>query len=107
VFYILYVAKVFDSLGSLTPPTLLGKLYLQKLWRINQFWDNPLSDDLLGEWNNIVESFWRISSLKISRFIGIVNEGTKQLLFFCDTSMRAYATVIYLRIDDGKQCQIN
>ena len=101
------VAKVFDPLGLLTPLTLLGKLFLQKLWRLNQSWDDPLSDDLLGEWNNIVESFWRISSLKISRFIGIVNEGTKQLLVFCDASMRAYATAIYLRIDDGNQCQIN
>jgi len=72
------VAKVFDLLRLLTPLTFHGKLFLQKLWRMNQ----SLSDELLGEWNNIVESFWRISSLKISRFIDTVNEGSKKLLVF-------------------------
>ena len=65
-----------------------------------------MSNDLLEEWNSIVESLSRISSLKICRFVGTVNEGTKQLLAFCDASMRAYATV-YLRTDDGNLCQIN
>ena len=101
------VAKVFDPFGLLTPLTLLGKLFLQKLWRLNISWDDPLSNDLLEEWNSIVESLLRISSLEICRFIGTLNEGTKQLLVFCDASMRAYASAIYLRTDDGNQCQIN
>jgi len=95
------VAKVFDLLGLLTPLTLLGKLFLQKLWRLNISWDDPLSNDLLEEWNSIVEFLSRLSSLKICRFIGTLNEGTKQLLVFCDALMRAYATAIYLRTDDG------
>jgi len=70
---------------------------------MKQSWDDPLSDDLLGEWNNIVESFWRIFSFKISRFMGIVNEGTKQLLVFCDASMSLLNSYLF----DGNQCQIN
>ena len=74
---------------------------------MNKSWDEPLSDDLLKEWNDITESLSRITSLKICRFVGTVNEGVKQLLVFCDASMRAYATAVYVRIDDGNQCMIN
>ena len=59
------VAKVFDPLGLLVPLTLLGKLFLQKSWRINMPWDEPLSDDLLREWSDIVRSLSRMSNLNI------------------------------------------
>jgi len=69
---------------------------------MNKLWDEPLS-----EWNNIVESFSRISSLKIHQFVGTLNKGAKQLSVFCDALMRAYATAIYLRMYEGAQCKIN
>ena len=47
------IAKIFDPLGLLAPVSLGGKLFLQKLWKINQSWDEPLSRDLSTEWNHI------------------------------------------------------
>ena len=44
-----------------------------------------------------------ICSLKISRFIGgNINKRNNQLLIFCDASTKAYATVLYLRLQNGQ-----
>ena len=37
------IAKIFDPLELLAPVSLVGKLFLQKLWKINQPLDEPLS----------------------------------------------------------------
>ena len=47
--YILHsIAKIFDPLG-LTSITYHGKVFLQKLWKIDQSWDEPLSNDLIKD----------------------------------------------------------
>ena len=45
--------------------------------------------------------------MKVSRFVGNVNKGDSQLLIFCDASMKAYATTLYLRVNDGTKFQVN
>ena len=39
--------------------------------------------------------------------MGNTNNGDNQLLIFCDASMKAYATVLYLRIKEGTKFQTN
>ena len=46
-----------------------------------------------------------MSSLKIPRLVGSTNKRDNQLLIFCDASMKAYATVIYLRMKEGTKSQ--
>ena len=36
-----------------------------------------------------------------------IRPSTSQLLIFCDASMKAYATALYLRVDDGTKFQVN
>jgi len=36
------MARVFDLQGLVAPTTLYGKLFLQRLWKLNQPWDMGL-----------------------------------------------------------------
>ena len=95
-----YVLQIFDPLGLLVPITFIGKVFVQKLWTLNQLWDEPLSGDLEESWNHIVHIFTQISLVKIPRFIGaLCKTAVYQLLVFCDASIGAYAAAIYLRIE--------
>ena len=44
--------------------------------------------------------------MRIPRFIGKVTEES-QLLIFCDASIKAYTTTLYLRVNDGTKFQVN
>ena len=58
---------------------------------------------LLKEWKKLSQSLTEVSSLKISQFVGEnINKGNNQLLIFCDASTKAYATVLYLRLENGQ-----
>ena len=73
------IAKIFDPLGLLAPVSLIGKLFLQKLWKINQPWDEPLSQDLSTEWNHIFKMLVEILSLSISRIVKCSNIGMNHI----------------------------
>ena len=83
--------------------TFHGKVLLQKLWIFNVSWDDLLPIKLFKEWKKVSQSLTEISSLKISQFVGgNINKGNNQLLIFCDASTKAYATVLYLRLEKGQ-----
>ena len=76
----------------------MGKLFLQKLWKLNQPWDGPLSDELSKEWTQIAAMLSNVHNLCIPRFVD--SKGTNQLLIFSDASTNCYATAMYLRSID-------
>ena len=59
--------------------------------------------ELFKEWKKVSQSHTEISSLKISRFVGEnTNKRNNQLSIFCDASTKAYATVLHLRLENGR-----
>ena len=76
------VARIFDPLGLCSPITVKGKIFLQKLWSVNVEWDECLSEDLVKEWDEIVRDLQQMSTLKICRFVGRVDQSRNQLLVF-------------------------
>ena len=93
------MAKIFDPLGLLTPVMFSGKVFLQELWREGVSWDEPLHAELAKKWYDIVQALSSITT----RYVGIVDDSSYDLFIFCDASIKAYATAIYLRI----QSQVN
>ena len=78
-------------------------MFLQKLWIVYVLWDDPLPMELFKEWKKVSQLLTEISSLKISRFVGEnINKRNNQLLIFCDASTKAYATLLYLRLENGQ-----
>ena len=80
------IARIFDPLGLVTPVTYYGKIFLQDLWKEGLSWDQPLPQKFLNRWDEVVQKLNPLSTLKIPRFIGSINDSNIKLLIFCDAS---------------------
>ena len=94
-----YVARIYDPLGLITPVTFHGRLFLQSLWKCKLSWDEALPQLLCQEYWTLTRVFEHLSLIKIPRFIGVCeHDPIFEVLVFCDASMKAYATAVYLRV---------
>ena len=83
-------------------------MFLQELWKAGLLWDEPLSDSLQDKWKEILYKLKPLVTLKIPRFVGNITSSKKcKLLVFCDASMKAYATALYLRIETQNSVSVN
>jgi len=55
------VSRVFDTLGFVIPVTFHGKVFLQTLWKLLKSWDEPLSNDLVKDWRQVLDMLTPIS----------------------------------------------
>lgn len=104
-----YIAGMYDPLGLITPITLHGKVFLQKLWKSNISLDETRSPRHCEEWNQIICKILRpLSTLKIPR-LTIEQSGNSicQIMIFCDASMKAYSTAVYLLVKNGDTTAVN
>ena len=63
-------------------------------------WDDSLQSDLLSQWKLILTELGTLSNISVDRcyFVSHATPVTLQLHGFCDASVEAYATVVYLRV---------
>ena len=95
-------------MGLVTPVLFYGKVFIQDLWREGLTWDEPLPKMLSNEWTSVLLKLKAISQLKVPRFIGYVCDDCNcELVVFCDASKKAYATVIYLRVEYQEEVKVN
>ncbi|XP_048000284.1 uncharacterized protein LOC125237334 [Leguminivora glycinivorella] len=90
------IAAIYDPCGFSVPIVLPAKLLLQKLWKEKIKWDSSLSNERKQEWINIREDLDEIQSISLPRKMTVPNEKKAQLHCFTDSSMVAYAAVVYL-----------
>ncbi|XP_058987780.1 uncharacterized protein LOC131806914 isoform X1 [Musca domestica] len=93
------LAQIFDPLGWLTPVTVTAKLFIQQLWIQQIEWDVPLEEKLSGDWRQFTYSLPALENLRIPRWFGILEDKTAQLHGFADASEKAYAAVVYLKVN--------
>ncbi len=93
------VAKTFDLLGWFAPCTIVVKVLLQELWKLNLAWDDTVSENISHKWKKWREELSLITSHPIPRYH--LEKGKQvrslQLHGFSDASDSAYAGVVYLR----------
>lgn len=99
------VSSIFDPLGFLAPFTLVPKLLLQEMCRLNLSWDDPIPNSMAQCWTEWLKGLEKIAEFKVRRCIRPNDfEGPlhAQLHHFADGSDHGYGTVSYLRLQDKK-----
>lgn len=94
------VSQLFDPLGFLAPTIIKAKIFLQSLWATSLSWDDSLSPNLIDEWLKIRKDLFNCELIIIDRWIGVTeNYKNCSLHVFTDASMKAYAAVVYCRVE--------
>eukprot|EP00731_Ephydatia_muelleri_P009508 Em0005g94a len=102
------VSRIYDPLGVLTPFTILFKILFRRLCVEKVDWDQPLTGELLLQWQGLLDSLKRVQTIAIPRcyFNGSGEKESCNLVGFCDASRQAYAAVVYLRIQTTSGCSM-
>ncbi len=94
-------AKLYDPHGLISPHTVRARIILQKLWRGQVGWDEPVPREIEEEWNSWLKATEKLPLIKIPRCLHDTKEDEKQLShqihIFCDASGDAYAAAAYVR----------
>jgi len=67
------------------------------MWQEKLKWDEPLSAHLQQEWNQLLQTFPKLSQLKINRKVICSNAANIQLHEYFDSSEQAYGACLYMR----------
>ncbi|KAI3375807.1 hypothetical protein L3Q82_004089 [Scortum barcoo] len=98
------INSLYDPLGFVAPVTIQGKAILRELTAENGDWDAPLPPEMEEAWMLWRASLSELASLSIFRPYTIISPSTavkKELHVFSDASIKAIATVAYLRLTDA------
>ena len=102
-------ARFFYPLGVVSPVTVLFKMFFQRLCEARVGWDDALTGDLLREWNRLLSALQGSETLAIPRcyLTGIPDPPqSARLVGFCDASAKAYAAVVYLRLESEARLNV-
>ncbi|CAG9132562.1 unnamed protein product [Plutella xylostella] len=102
------IAQIFDPLGLISPCILQAKTILQKLWALNVSWEETIPSNIQSIWHDILKKLPLLNDIKIPRWISNESPKTIEMHVFCDASVAAYSTCIYLRTvsDTVKVCLV-
>lgn len=93
------IMSLFDPLGLIACFTIKGKILMQDIWRARINWDDLLPENLLTIWRKWIEEFHEITKIRIPRCYSLMipNATSIDIHAFCDSSEKAFASVVYLR----------
>ena len=94
------VSNVYDPLGWVSPLTVLGKIFLQTLWKEKMGWDQTLNTEQVKVIRDILIDLQRVDEFSFPQHI--LHEHS-ELHVFTDASSRAYGTAVYT-VNETCQC---
>ncbi|UYV79284.1 hypothetical protein LAZ67_17001905, partial [Cordylochernes scorpioides] len=92
--------RIFDPIQFTCPATIKIKKMVQDAWKENKSWDEPLNEDRRVEFIKWRKQALELDQIKIPRWI-LPIKGRTTLHVFSDASAIAYATVIFMRIENA------
>lgn len=101
-------SRIYDPVGYITPLTVRLKIFCQSLCKKSIEWDEPLDQESSNTWKVLQREIKESELIKIPRcyFNEVSKENvTAGLEGFSDSSVKAYAAVVYLKLEskDGVQ----
>lgn len=94
------IARLYDPLGWIAPVVVIGKIFMQKLWKSGLDWDEELTPNLLHEWLRYKNDLSQVKVISIPRWLHTKKDSQVELHVFADASSVAYAAVVYMRVVD-------
>ncbi|UYV60816.1 hypothetical protein LAZ67_1002421 [Cordylochernes scorpioides] len=91
--------RIFDPIQFTCPATIKIKKMVQDAWKENKSWDEQLNEDRRVEFIKWRKQALELDQIKIPRWI-LPIKGRTTLHVFCDAPAIAYATVIFMRIEN-------
>ena len=94
--------KFFDPLGVVSPVTVLFKMFAQQLCEARVGWDEPLKGDLLKQWEYLLTMLRDAEIIVVPQLLcpsTVCSIKSAGLIGFCDASSKAYAAVVYFRLE--------
>ncbi|UYV73046.1 hypothetical protein LAZ67_10001662, partial [Cordylochernes scorpioides] len=92
--------RFFYPIQFTCPATIKIKKMVQDAWKENKSWDEQLNEDRRVEFIKWRKQALELDQIKIPRWILPIKARTT-LHVFCDASAIAYATVIFMRIENA------
>uniref|UniRef100_A0AC34FGK2 Peptidase aspartic putative domain-containing protein n=1 Tax=Panagrolaimus sp. ES5 TaxID=591445 RepID=A0AC34FGK2_9BILA len=94
-----FIASTYDPLGFLSPVTIRGRIFMQKLFQEELKWDDALNEALVNEWKKILD-IWNGSIDVPRRYVRSKFPDSKdtEIHAFADASSFAYCAAVYLRV---------
>ncbi|KAH7702816.1 Pao retrotransposon peptidase family protein [Aphelenchoides avenae] len=93
------VAQIFDPMGLVQAATLLAKLAIQEVWKIENDWDDEVDGQLKLLWEEAIRDFDQ-TVIRIPRRLAKGKIKSVEIHVFTDGSSQAYGFTAYLRIKD-------
>ncbi|UYV74112.1 hypothetical protein LAZ67_11002145 [Cordylochernes scorpioides] len=93
--------RIFEPIQFTCPAKIKIKKMVQDAWKENKSWDVPLNEDRRVEFIKWRKQALELDQIKIPRWI-LPIKGRTTLHVFCDASAIAYATVIFMRIENAE-----
>ncbi len=90
-------AKFFDPLGVVSPVTILFKMFCQQICEAKLGWDDP--NTYLDKWTRLLSMLQGARTIIIPRCVNF-------LIGFCDASAKAYAAIVYLRVENENHVDV-
>ena len=103
-------ATLFDPLGFISLITIQGKLLFKLLCIDKSDWDDELNDIIKQKFLKFLNDLKNIKQISMSRFIyGAFKEQicNIELHCFCDSSLQAYSSVIYICVITNLGVKVN
>ncbi|XP_070524570.1 uncharacterized protein [Cardiocondyla obscurior] len=81
---------------------VIGKIFLQDLWLAKINWDDELVDKHRSSWLKYQNSLTDLNAIRIDRWLTMRARSMAEIHGFSDSSSRAYAATVYVRITSEK-----
>ena len=100
------VSRVFDVFGWFAPCTVKMKILFQQLWAVKMNWDDAVPEDTCESWRRWRSELGILSKKLIPRCVydKQAQALSVQLHGFSDASEKAYAAVVYFRVEYANEC---